>query len=66
MEVGSFPTYPAKILPTAGSAVGIKKAVKTEALPQNYAVVAQLDRATCYELVGWGFEFLRPRQTIGV
>src|SRR5579862_9499188 len=25
------------------------------------AVVAQLDRATGYELVGWGFESLRPR-----
>jgi hypothetical protein len=25
------------------------------------AVVAQLDRATGYELVGWGFESLRPQ-----
>ena len=28
---------------------------------QTRAVVAQLDRATGYELVGWGFESLRPR-----
>ena len=27
---------------------------------QTRAVVAQLDRATGYELVGWGFESLRP------
>ena len=29
------------------------------------AVVAQLDRATGYELVGWGFESLRPRFSLG-
>ncbi len=28
------------------------------------AVVAQLDRATGYELVGWGFESLRPHQCV--
>jgi len=27
---------------------------------RTHAVVAQLDRATGYELVGWGFESLRP------
>jgi hypothetical protein len=27
---------------------------------EHSAVVAQLDRATGYELVGWGFESLRP------
>ena len=27
---------------------------------RKHAVVAQLDRATGYELVGWGFESLRP------
>ena len=33
---------------------------------EERAVVAQLDRATGYELVGWGFESLRPRHSSGV